>query len=217
MCGRFALRGANALLILQHERGIVARSVWPAGSDSPGEKEVCTMFPGFFSWYQRHHHGQAEACHLNQGCGQDAVRHSGCGPRSASFGGPGFRGGASRGADCDQDSGGFGVRRPLRFLAYKLELEEAQVAQLAAILDALKTERAQAAVDHRRTIAAFAEAIDAEVLDAAKVKACGDIRVQSAERLRDAVGTALGKLHAMLDPEQRRRLSYLLRTGAVSI
>ena len=39
-------------------------------------------------------------------------------------------------------SGAFGVRRPLRFLAYRLELEEAQVAELAKILDDVKTERA---------------------------------------------------------------------------
>ena len=35
--------------------------------------------------------------------------------------------------------GGFGVRRPLRFLAHKLELDEKQVVQLARILDELKT------------------------------------------------------------------------------
>src|SRR4051812_33599706 len=43
------------------------------------------------------------------------------------------------------DEGGvLGVRRPLRFLAYRLDLSEEQVAAFAAILDDLKTERAQA-------------------------------------------------------------------------
>src|SRR5579871_5676656 len=55
--------------------------------------------------------------------------------------------------------GGFGVRRPLRFLAHKLELDEKQIVQLARILDALKTERAQAAVDDRRALADFADAL----------------------------------------------------------
>src|SRR5262245_11913527 len=41
----------------------------------------------------------------------------------------------------------FGVRRPLRFLAYRLGLDERQVSELAIILNELKTERAQAAVD----------------------------------------------------------------------
>jgi len=67
------------------------------------------------------------------------------------------------GSDEEFGSGGsFGVRRPLRFLAWKLELDEAQVAELAKILDELKTERAQAAVDARRTVAAFADAIAGE-------------------------------------------------------
>ena len=41
-------------------------------------------------------------------------------------------------------SGTFGVRRPLRFLAYKLQLDPRQVGELAAILNELKTERVQA-------------------------------------------------------------------------
>ncbi len=112
--------------------------------------------------------------------------------------------------------GHFGVRRPLRFLAYKLELEEAQVAELAKILDEIKTERAQAAVDHRRALSAFADAISGEAFDAAKAGAGASLRLQSAERLRDAVVSALARLHALLRPEQRARLAYLVRTGTLS-
>src|SRR5207245_2370132 len=43
----------------------------------------------------------------------------------------------------------FGVRRPLRFLAFQLGLDETQTREVARILDELKTERAQASVDHR--------------------------------------------------------------------
>jgi Spy/CpxP family protein refolding chaperone len=113
--------------------------------------------------------------------------------------------------------GGFGVRRPLRFLAWKLELEEAQVAELAAILDDLKTERAQAAVDDRRAVAALADAVAAETFDAAKVSAATGDRAKSAERLQAAVAKALGRIHALLQPEQRSRFAYLLRTGALGI
>ena len=56
------------------------------------------------------------------------------------------------------EGGSFGVRRPLRFLAHKLELDETQVAELASILNDLKTERAQAAVDDRRTVVEIADA-----------------------------------------------------------
>jgi Spy/CpxP family protein refolding chaperone len=111
----------------------------------------------------------------------------------------------------------FGVRRPLRFMAYKLGLDEAQVSALARILDEIKTERAQAAVDHRRAISAFADAIEAEVFDEKRAEAGASIRMQSAERLRDAVFSALQRHHKLLSPEQRSRLAYLIRTGVVSI
>jgi Spy/CpxP family protein refolding chaperone len=109
------------------------------------------------------------------------------------------------------------VRRPLRFLAYKLNLNEEQVAQLAKVLDELKTERAQSAVDDRRTVAAFADALGLEKFDEARAKEGGDLRVKSAERLRDAVVKALGKIHALLDHAQRAQLAYLIRTGVLSI
>lgn len=154
----------------------------------------------------------------------------GCGPVGFSAGprawfggrcGPGGGGGAEDapgGSDFDNFGGGnFGVRRPLRFLAHKLELSEAQIAELATILDELKIERAQAAVDHRRTTSAFADAVLGEKLDEAKL---GDIqkeRVKSAERLQTSVTRALGRIHALLSAEQRKKLSYLLRTGALAI
>jgi hypothetical protein len=109
------------------------------------------------------------------------------------------------------------VRRPLRFLAHKLELSEAQVPELARILDELKTERAQAEVDNRRTVTAFADALEGATFGEARAREGGDLRVKSAERLRDAVTHALSRIHAMLDDDQRKRLSYLIRTGVVSL
>ena len=113
--------------------------------------------------------------------------------------------------------GSFGVRRPLRFLAYKLELDDKQVADLARILDEIKTERAQAAVDHRRAISIFADAIEGETFDEKKAGSGAELRLASANRLRDAVLSALARLHKLLDPEQRARLAYLIRTGTLSI
>jgi Spy/CpxP family protein refolding chaperone len=107
------------------------------------------------------------------------------------------------------------VRRPLRFLAFKLELDEAQVAELATVLDTLKTERAQAAVDQRRTTSALADAVGGEVFDEAKAKSAGEERVKSAERTQAAVVQAVGRIHHLLKPEQRAKLAYLLRTGAL--
>jgi Spy/CpxP family protein refolding chaperone len=113
-------------------------------------------------------------------------------------------------------AGAFGVRRPLRFLAYRLELSDAQVTQLARILNDLKTERAQAEVDGRRTLAAFADAIAGEAFDEQKAAEAATLRVRSAERLREAVVAALRQIHGLLNGEQRGRLAYLIRTGTLS-
>ncbi len=172
------------------------------------------MHPGFFGWWKHRH-----------GCGPSgACEHAG--PFGEGFGPPG-RHGHHHGHGGDEhhashhfgeDGGGpFGVRRPLRFLAHKLELEEDQVAKLAAILGDLRTERAQAAVDQRRSIASLADAVSADGFDEAKAREAGETRVKSAEKLRDAVVGALGKIHAVLDAEQRRKLAYLLRTGTLEI
>ncbi len=168
------------------------------------------MHTGVMSWWRAHH----------SGCGDwDAAL---CAPRG---GGGGFHDGDGcgdgdglGGGDGDGLGGGaFGVRRPLRFLAYKLGLDQQQVGELAKILDELKTERAQAEVDRRRTLSAFADAVSGEVFDQARAKEAADLRVASAEHLRDAVTKALARIHALLDKDQRERLSYLIRTGTLVI
>src|SRR4051812_37824525 len=113
--------------------------------------------------------------------------------------------------------GNFGVRRPLRFLAYKLGLDEKQVADLARVLDELKTERAQAAVDDRRTLADFADALAGDQFDKAKAGSAGERRVESGRRVRDTLVRSLEQIHAMLNAEQRARLSHLLRTGILAM
>src|SRR5690348_849815 len=108
----------------------------PVGRESPRREEV-DMYPGMMHWWKSRQHGE---------CGAQA----GCGP-SGGWDRAGWRAGSG-----EHGGGGFGVRRPLRFLAYKLELSDAQVPELAKILNELKTERAQADVDDRRAISSFA-------------------------------------------------------------
>ena len=112
---------------------------------------------------------------------------------------------------------GFGVRRPLRFLARQLELSDEQTAKLAAILDELKTQRAQAKVDHKKAIGAISDALEADELDTAKIEAATKARADSAAEVERAVVRALERTYAMLDAEQRRHLAYLLRTDAITI
>jgi Spy/CpxP family protein refolding chaperone len=121
------------------------------------------------------------------------------------------------GIDAEGGFGSFGVRRPLRFLAYKLQLAEPQIAEMAAILDELKTERAQAAVDDRRTLSGFADAMAGEAFDEKKATEGAALREKSADRLAAAVVKTLGRIHRMLTPEQRQRFAYLIRTGTIQL
>jgi Spy/CpxP family protein refolding chaperone len=174
------------------------------------------MYPGMMGWWKHaHRHGRGSCEGASPGCGPGEQPHEG-----------GHRGRwgrhheevfAGHEHDHDGDFGHFGVRRPLRFLAHKLELEEAQVTELARILNELKTERAQAAVDHRRTVAGFADVIAGETFDGDKAGAVATDRVKSAEHLRTALVKALGRIHALLQPEQRSKLAYLIRTGALTL
>jgi Spy/CpxP family protein refolding chaperone len=140
-----------------------------------------------------------------------------CGPEDR-WGGRGFS--IEFGEENDPSGasfGAFGVRRPLRFLAHKLGLDEDQIRQVAQILDELKTERAQAAVDSRRTLTAFADAVAGESFDEAKAASGAALRVDGAERLKTVVLGALRRIHALLRPEQREHLAYLIRTGRLTL
>ncbi|HEY1586419.1 MAG TPA: Spy/CpxP family protein refolding chaperone [Polyangia bacterium] len=174
------------------------------------------MHPGFYGWWKSRHGGEC-----GQGCGHE---HAGPGGGWHGHHGHGGEGGPWEHARRWAGGGGeggpggeFGVRRPLRFLAYKLELDEKQVGELARILNELKTERAQAEVDGRRTTAAFADAVGGATFDESKAGEGATLRVQSAEKLKTAVQKALREIHAVLSDEQRQQLAYLIRTGVVTL
>jgi len=176
------------------------------------------MHPGMLYWWKQR---RAAACgdggHGHEyagGCGGGGHHHGGGGGwhQSRVYDTP-----PRYEASGDHDGGGFGVRRPLRFLAYKLDLDEGQVAELAKVIADLKTERAQAAVDERRALSGLADALGAEAFDEGKANDAGTVRVKSTERLREAITKALARMHAVLSPEQRQKLAYLIRTGVVSI
>jgi uncharacterized membrane protein len=168
------------------------------------------MHPGFHSWWRsREHAGCGEGAHDHGGCGSGfRGRHGSFGHHERMHAAPGFESDASS---------AFGVRRPLRFLAQKLGLSEDQVATFATILDELKTERAQAAVDQRRRISALAEALEGVSFDESKLQHASDEQSKSEARVRAAVERALKRIHESLDVEQRKTLAYLLRTGVLSI
>ena len=162
------------------------------------------MYPGFIYWRKRA--GRSPYC----GGDMAAVLARACYPQSEAESAESYRAEFSPGAS-------FGVRRPLRFLAWKLELNEKQTAELAKVLAELKTERAQADVEGRRAASALADLASAAEFDLAKAKEAADLKVKSAERVSGAIVAALARLHALLDPDQRERLAYLVRTGIVQL
>lgn len=169
------------------------------------------MHPAFYHFWNERRRQHRE--HAEHRCGPFG-HAGGPGPdREAPWGfgpppgwGPGGGGG-----------GGFGVRRPLRFLAHKLDLDESQVETLAKLLDELKTERAQAEVDERRTLTAIAAAMESDTFDVARAEEGLSARNKSTEQVQKAVQRALVGIHAALRTEQRTRFAYLLRTGAVTL
>ena len=124
-------------------------------------------------------------------------------------GGSGRRG---RGRGRGHGSGGpLGGRRPLRFLARRLGLDDDQIATLARVLGDLKIEREQMALDSRRAAARFADALAADEFDEKRVSEAQTIRADAQKRYIDAFARGLRDIHAALTPEQRSRMSLLLR------
>jgi hypothetical protein len=112
---------------------------------------------------------------------------------------------------------GFGARRPVRFLAMRLDLDDAQVAMLAKILERLRIEREQAAVDSRRAAGALADALESAALEASQVGEATRLRVEATRRVQESVAHALAELHELLDAEQREQLASLIRSGVVHL
>jgi Spy/CpxP family protein refolding chaperone len=143
--------------------------------------------------------------------------YSGHGPRFAwSFETP-RENWRSSGRYCSWHSGPLlGVRRPIRYLAYRLDLDDRQLRELAEILDHLKTARAQADVDWRRSASDLAGSLESGDFDETRASAAFDLRSRSGEQLRAQTLDCLRRLHRLLDPDQRRELAYLMRSGGLS-
>lgn len=112
---------------------------------------------------------------------------------------------------------GFGARRPVRFLADRLDLDDAQIAKLAKILERLRVEREQAAVDSRRAAGAIADAFEGAALEAERLDEATRLRVEATRRVQESVARALRELHELLDGEQREELASLIRSGALRL
>ena len=161
------------------------------------------MHPGFYHRWKRSQEDRGSEEHASAwGRGGWRRRHGGDRHQ--------YAGGRGHGS-------GFGVRRPLRYMAHQLDLDDEQIDKLAGILNLIKTERAQARLDEQKSIAGVADAVEGDEFDAEAAAEALALRVAAAERLKDEVLKTLQRTHEMLDDEQRKRLAYLLRSGQLTI
>jgi len=108
----------------------------------------------------------------------------------------------------------FGIRRPLRHLAWKLNLSEAQVRDVVDVLDRLKTAYNQARLDQDRSTSDVAAAFSQAEFDADRVTAALASRTRATEVLNADLLAATRRIFELLNEEQRREFAYLLRSGA---
>lgn len=111
----------------------------------------------------------------------------------------------------------FGIRRPLRHLTWKLDLNEGQVREMADILARLKTSRAQARVDRESSVNDLAQAFGSEGFDDAIAADTIERRKTSIGGQEDSVLEALRRIHEILDEDQRAEFAYQLRSGSIEL
>jgi Spy/CpxP family protein refolding chaperone len=108
----------------------------------------------------------------------------------------------------------FGVRRPLRHLAWKLNLNETQVRDVVDVLDRLKTAYNQARLDQDRSTSEVAAVFSATEFDSERVSAALATRTRATDVLNQELLGAVKRIFELLSEEQRREFAYLLRSGA---
>ena len=111
-------------------------------------------------------------------------------------------------------SGSFGVRRPLRYLSYQLDLDESQRRKIAVALDSVKVEREQALLDEKKMAGDLADLVADPDVSTESLNATLAARVRGAEQLQHSIAKALKDIVSILDPDQREEFAYLLRSGA---
>ena len=104
----------------------------------------------------------------------------------------------------------FSVKRPLRFLIHKLDLDDEQVIEVADALSDFRIERDQADVERRRAKKVLVGALRGDEFDAEKAAEGVDKQVDASRRLHEAFVESLERVHAVLTPEQREKLAFLL-------
>ncbi len=110
----------------------------------------------------------------------------------------------------------FGVRRPLRYLSYQLDLSENQMRRMSSVLNAIKNEREQSALDEKRTVTAIADLMADGTPTLEEFSEALQPRTRSAEQLQAEIARGLAQISDILDEDQREQFVGLLLSGAIS-
>ena len=113
--------------------------------------------------------------------------------------------------------GGFGVRRPLRYLSHRLDLDDQQRRVIAACFDRIKLEREQAALDRKRSDSQVADKLTQVPLAVEDLQQAMAPRSDIAQRLQATMAKELYEIVQVLDDEQREEFAYLVRSGVVKL
>ncbi len=108
------------------------------------------------------------------------------------------------------------MRRPLRFLTWRLDLSREQAAKAARVIERIKIEREQANVDLRRAAAEMADAVDGETFDRERMQAAQERRIEAARNTQEVVSRGLEEFHEFLDEDQRETFAALIRSREIS-
>ena len=111
----------------------------------------------------------------------------------------------------------FGVRRPLRHLTHRLDLDDSQVRRLASVLNQLKNEREQAKLDEKRSTAAIADLLSKGTPTLEECRETLASRIETAKNLNEETAKAIVAISDLLDDDQRVEFTNLLLTGGFTL
>ena len=113
--------------------------------------------------------------------------------------------------------GGFGVRRPLRYLSYHLDLDASQRRKVAASFERVKLAREQAKLDRKKCDGNVTDVFLREDVAREDLHKALEQRTQIEQNMQDVIATELYEIASVLDDEQREEFAHLLRTGVLRL
>ncbi len=112
---------------------------------------------------------------------------------------------------------GMGVRRPLRYLSYHLDLDDDQRRKVAACLDRIKLEREQAILDRKKADSALADEFTRADVSVDDLRKALTPRAEVEAYMQVTLAKELVEIAAILDAEQRQEFAHLLRNGILKL